>query len=66
MNTQESQTSYSQESQDYSLKCACVVKVPIILEVPLFVKPTVISNKPVCRQNDNGYKHYEETLVEAN
>ena len=56
----------TEESQGYSFKHACIVKVPIILEVPLSVKPTVISNKPVCRQNDNGYKHYEEELVEAN
>ena len=64
MNTEELST---EESRDYSFEYACVIKVPIIFEVPLSVRPTVIANKPVCRQNYNGYMHYEEKekLVEA-
>ena len=66
MITQESEKSYSEESQSYSFKYACVVNVPIILKVPLAVKPTVIANKPICRQNDHYDKQYEEQIVEAN
>jgi hypothetical protein len=45
------------EDQSYSHKDACVVYVPIILKVPLFVEPKVVAKKPDCQ---NGYKHYEE------
>jgi hypothetical protein len=46
--------SFNTESYDKYYKRACEVCVPIILKIPVYVKPVVIEKEPSCVEH-NGY-----------